>query len=229
MGRRAPSLLHSRPQPSTPHPLTGPLLGGVRLSRGVRRSHTQGGVELASGFEPGFRAAPFDATPTSDLGVPRVSADPALPRPAQCPWWPPTARTCKPAPPPGPPRGPAPHGPTGPACRALTGKARELCLRRKRSEAAKSQQRRRIEGGLAGRLLEGKQRESCQQACVCRVPGREEAAVPSGQSRGTEPRPAGRGPRDVSRKETPGVLGALAFTFSHREIVNQTRHPSSLQ
>lgn len=126
------------------------------------------------------------------------------------------------------PHGP-PHRPAGPACRALTGKARELCLRRKRSEAAKSQQRRRIEGGLAGRLLEGKQRESCQQACVCRVPGREEAAVPSGQSRGTEPRPAGRGPRDVSRKETPGVLGALAFTFSHREIVNQTRHPSSLQ
>lgn len=117
MGRRAPSLLHSRPQLSTPRPLTGPLLGGVRLSRGDRRSHTQGGVELASGFEPGFRAAPFDATPTSDLGVPRVSADPALPRPAQCPrcpWWPPTARTCKPAPPPGPPRGPAPHGPARP-------------------------------------------------------------------------------------------------------------------
>lgn len=114
MGRRAPSLRHSRPQPSTPRPLTGPLLGGVRLSRGDRRSHTQGGVELASGFEPGFRAAPFDATPTSDLGVPRVSADPALPRPAQCPWWPPTARACKPAPPPGPPRGPAPHGPARP-------------------------------------------------------------------------------------------------------------------
>lgn len=201
MGRRAPSLLHSRPQLSTPRPLTGPLLGGVRLSRGDRRSHTQGGVELASGFEPGFRAAPFDATPTSDLGVPRVSADPALPRPAQCPWWPPTARACKPAPPPGPPRGPAlhgpPHRPAGPACRALTGKAQELCLRRKRSEAAKSQQRRRIEGGLAGRLLEGKQRESCQQACVCRVPGREEAAVPSGQSRAQNPGQGG-GARETS-------------------------------